>query len=372
MGFLIVYLLIGTLCSLWSGFSLTAHSGYPTWLICCVYAALMGSWFSPILIWHWQHKNISFSRLYNAAAYCSYCLFGFVFLLFAVLLLRDLFWYGAYVLGLSLPSPFAVSSARAVNTITVVAVALCCIYAMFAATKLPQVLHHTYRDERIKRPLRMLVVSDWHINRTISPQKVAERVVFINSLKPDVILMPGDIADDEAEAVRHQFKELKKLRAPEGIFYTVGNHEIYHNPFVWEATFAALGWQVLHNSGAAVEDSGVYVGGVPDSQCFASNVAQAVKNADNEAFRIVLSHQPKIALSIPSGAVDLVISGHTHGGQMIPFNFLTKFGNGGFVAGEYKLPHTTLLLSRGIGYWGPPMRIGAPNDVILINLEPQC
>ena len=201
---------------------------------------------------------------------------------------------------------------------------------------------------------------------------MATNVKLFNKLHPDIILIPGDIADDDSEAIRRQLNELKKLHAPEGIYYTVGNHEIYHNAFVWEAAFAAFGWCVLHNSGVMMKDSGLYVGGVPDSAGFSVSVLQAVKNAEKDAFRIVLSHQPSAVLQAKAGEIDLMVSGHTHGGQIIPFNYLTGFGNAGFVAGEYRLKHAILLVSRGVGYWGPPMRLGAPNDVILIDLEPQC
>lgn len=369
MGFFIVYLLIGFFCGTWSGYSLTAHGGYPTWLVYCVYAAFWGAWFSPIIIWRWQHKNSLPLRVFNAAAYLSHLLFGVAFFLFALLIVRDFLWYDAYIFGLPVPSPFAVSAARISGLITLAIAALCCGYAVYVAARPPRVLRYTYRHPRIKRVLRVLVISDWHINRTIAAHKVAERVALFNALKPDVILMPGDIADDTPQMMKPQLQALKKLSAPLGIYYTLGNHEIYNNAWVWESEFAALGWRVLHNSGVAVEDSGVYISGVPDSASFAVNITQAVKNAAADDYRILLSHQPATALQVQKGQVDLVVAGHTHGGQIFPFNFFTKFGNAGFVAGEYRLNNTTLLLSRGAGYWGPPMRLGAPADVLLINLE---
>ena len=372
MGFLIVYLLTGISCSVLSGCALTVFADYAPWVNWLIYLLQLAAWFAPILIWRLQNSARMSPRTYGVLAQISYFLFGFVFLLFAVLILRDLLWYGAYFLAPRgmVPAPYDVAAARLANWLTLGFLMLLCAYGVYGAFKLPQVLRYTYRDARIKRPLKALVISDWHITRLISPQKEAEKVAFFNALKPDLILMPGDIADDTPEGLGEHLKALKKLQAPSGIYYTVGNHEIYHNAFVWEAAFAGLGWQVLHNSGAAVAESGVYVGGVPDSGGFSVNVAQAVKNAAANMYRIVLSHQPAAVLQVKPAEVDLLVAGHTHGGQIVPFNFLTKFGNAGFVAGEYKLQHTTLLLSRGAGYWGPPMRLGAPSDVLLLNLEP--
>jgi len=91
---------------------------------------------------------------------------------------------------------------------------------------------------------------------------------------------------------------------------------------------------------------------------------------DNE-YRILLSHTPTIIKKVRAGQVDLQVSGHTHGGQIFPFNLFTKWGNSGFLFGEYKVNGVTLLLSRGVGYWGPPMRILAPSDITLITLKPR-
>ena len=370
MGFWIVYLLVGTLCSAIGGYALSINSGYPFWASAGIYGAFLLSWLALPAIWYWQHRNTLPPRLYNFVFHIGYLLFGFAFLLTALLVLRDTLWYAAYIFGLNVPSPFTDSAVRAANTITLALALLCSLYALYAAQKLPRVLHYEYHDARIKQPLKLLVISDWHINRTISPQKVAERVAVFNNLKPGVILMPGDIADDTPEMMREQLKALKKLRAPRGIYYTIGNHEAYNYAPAWEAAFAALGWRVLHNSGTPVEEIGVYIGGVPDASTFGVSVGQALKAATPEQYRILLSHTPTIVAQIRDGAVDLVVAGHTHGGQIFPFNFLTKFGNNGFVAGEYRLNNTLLLVSRGAGYWGPPLRLFAPSDVMMIELRP--
>ncbi len=371
MGFLIVYLSIGSICSFFSGYLLTASANYPARVEIGVYALFLAAWFLPIAVWRWQHRNSLSLRFYNRLAYCSYLLFGMAFLMFALLMLRDFAWYTAYLFGLEVPSPFVSENARVANLITLAVLILGTLYAVHSAEKLPQVRRYAYQDGRIKRPLTLLVISDWHINRTISPQKVAQKVAFLNNLQADIMLLPGDIADDSPESMREQLRCLKKLAAPLGIYYCVGNHEIYHNAFAWEAAFAALGWRVLHNSGVAVEGSGVYICGVPDYAGFRVDIGQAVARAADSDYRILLTHTPVVVGQTAENKADLTVAGHTHGGQVFPFNLLTKFGNAGFVAGEYRLENgTILLLSRGVGYWGPPMRLFAPSDVLLIKLNP--
>ncbi len=370
MGFWIVYLLIGTLCSAIGGYALTANADYPFGVSAGIYGALFAAWLAMPAIWYWQHRSTLPSRTYNFFAYAGYLLFGFAFLLTSLLILRDMAWYAAYIFGFNVPSPFAVEAARAANAITLAITVLGCLYGIYAAQKLPRVLHYEYRDARIKQPLKLLIISDLHINRTVSPQRVAKLAEFFNSLKPDIMLLPGDIADDYVEATRTQIKALQKLSAPLGIYYTIGNHEAYHFAPAWEAAFAALGWRVLHNSGVAAEDSGVYIGGVPDLTVFGANVGQALRAATPEQYRILLSHTPTIMAQMQDGRVDLTVAGHTHGGQIFPFNFLTKLGNSGFVAGEYRLNNAVLLVSRGAGYWGPPLRLFAPSDVIMVELWP--
>lgn len=371
MYFLIFYLITGFTCSTLCGYALMAFAAYPSWVNTAIYIGQLVAWFLPILIWILQNKNILPLRILRISAQISYFLLGFVFLLFAVVMLCDFVWYFAYFLvpkGL-LPAPFEATAARTANLLVLVFLLLMSAYGLYAAHKMPRILRYGYRDARIKRPLKVLVISDWHITRMILPQSVAQRVEYINSLNPDVILMPGDIADDAPDSIKAHLSALRRLRAKEGIYYTLGNHEIYHNPFLWESTFAALGWRVLHNSGAVLSDSGVYIGGVPDTGGFSANVSQSVKNAAKDTYRIVLSHQPSIVAQTKEGEVDLMVSGHTHGGQIAPFNLISKLGNSGFAAGEYRIKNTVLLVSRGIGYWGPPMRLGAPSDVLLINLE---
>ena len=372
MAFWIVYSAIATLCIILTGLPLVGYCDCAEWIKTAVYIFLFIAWFSPILIWNWQIKRNIPLKLYFVIAKIGYFLEGFAFLLMMVLLIRDAVWWFVYYFsnGWLIISPLKDNIVADVNLITVVAVFIVSLYGVYVAEKLPQVSRYVFADERIKKPLKILVAADLHITKMTSVNKVKSWVKFFNELKPDAVLFSGDVADDMVVNIRKQIKELKKIRAPLGIYYVLGNHETYFNPYAWEAEFASQGWLVLHNSGAGIENTGVYVAGLPDDRAFNVNIGQSVQKAKDE-YIILLSHTPNVLKKIENDKIDLMVCGHTHGGQIFPFNLLTKLGNSGMVSGLYEKEYTKVLISRGVGYWGPPMRIGAPSDVILLELEPK-
>lgn len=372
MNFMLAYFTISISCIVITARTLVAYTDCSLWIKTAVYALFCVAWFAPILLWNIQALNLVSVRVYTVLAKIGYFLLGFAFLLVMAILLRDVLWGIVYFIsGKNIPSPNNPAALNTANAVTLLILAACCIYSVFAAEKMPEVVHREYHDTRIKQPLKMLVVSDLHITQMTPVAKVEKWVERFNALQPDVILLSGDIADDSKENIAKQISKLKKLYAPKGIFYVTGNHEVYHNAFEWEAVFAGLGWQVLHNSGVSIENSGVYVAGLPDINGFSVSIAQAVKNAAADEYRVLLSHEPRTALKIAENQVDLQVSGHTHGGQIFPFNWFVKLGNKGFVSGEYDVNNAKLLITRGAGYWGPPMRLLAPSDVMLIEFKPQ-
>lgn len=372
MGFLIAYLIISVSCIAISGRTLIAYTDCAAWVKWLIYVFFIFAWFSPMFVWNIQAKSSMPIWLYIWFAKACYFLFGFAFLLVMVLLLRDFIWVVAYYLsGKNIISPYEASALKYANAYTVAAVLLLSIYAVYAADKMPRVLHYQYTDARIKKPVKILMASDLHITKMTPAEKVAEWVQLFNAQQPDLMLLPGDIGDDRTEDVKPQLKELKKLYAPLGVYYTLGNHETYFDGKSWEAAFASLGFIVLHNSGVSVDNTGLYVAGLPDMHAFSINVKQALRQAKDDEYRIMMSHLPAVSKYMQDGSVDILVSGHTHGGQIFPFNWLTKWGNAGFVFGQYDIGKLIVLVSRGVGYWGPPMRLGAPNDIMLIELKPE-
>lgn len=370
----IVFLLIYALIS-YAGITLTALTfladTHNVWVSIFVYVALIYAWFSPILIWSLQPKTSLSLKLYTIFARSGYFMYGFVFLLTVLIVGYDILWSIVYIFGNDqMRRIFNPENLEYAKYLILSIVLLLSLYAVYSAEKLPKILRFKYSDTRILKPFTMMVISDLHITKMTSMAKIEKWVHLFNQFKPDVMVLPGDIADDTVENIKKHIRCLKKLHAPMGIFYAVGNHETYFDLFMWEAEFASFGWRVLHNSGAEVENTGVYIGGVPNIGQSELQIKQAFRQSSVQNYKILLSHDPVTATYLKKSEVDLQISGHTHGGQIFPFHILTKLGNRGMLAGEYSVNSTKVLISRGVGYWGPPMRLFAPSDVLLINFEP--
>lgn len=369
MKFIITYVLL-TL----AGVTVTANAlaGHLSGgILGAVFAILLLIWLSPILIWNLQTARKIPLSLYTIIAKVGYFALGYAFLLLMFLIVRDVLWELLHFLsGGRIIGPTNFICLNYANIITLIVLLFLCLYGIYAAERKPRILRFAYQDKRISKKQKILLFSDLHITKMTPLGKIRSWVQMFNALRPDIVLVPGDVADDNADDIREKIRELKKLKANSGIFYTIGNHEAYFNAPVWEAEFAALGWIVLHNSGVSVADSGIYIGGIPDYETFAVSVKQALRGAADSEYRILLSHSPAVLKVIDNSGFDLLVAGHTHGGQIFPFNYFTRLGNAGFVAGEYSLGKSKMVITSGAGYWGPPIRLGASSDVVIIELLP--
>ena len=134
--------------------------------------------------------------------------------------------------------------------------------------------------------------------------------------------------------------------------------------------FAKLKFEVLQNSGEQIENTGVYIAGVPDTSAASANYKNALQNA-GDSYKILLAHAPADFKNLAQNSVDIQFSGHTHGGQMVPFQHIAKKVNNGYLSGLYEKDGAKLFVLKGAGYWGPPMRILAEPDIAVLTLEPQ-
>ena len=125
----------------------------------------------------------------------------------------------------------------------------------------------------------------------------------------------------------------------------------------------------LFNGGVHVGNSNIFIAGIPDLTTMYErvNLWRTLNQSKKDDYKILLSHTPIIIDSLSKGLVDMVLSGHTHGGQIFPFHLLVKQANQ-YLAGEYNVSGTYLYVSRGAGTWGPTMRLFAPSDIVIINL----
>lgn len=294
---------------------------------------------------------------------------GLFFLLFSLLLAVDLLTLGGRLGGEHIPT--LRSSAVAVALILAAA-------GTFIATRAP-----TVREVKVSLPglssehdgLSMVLVSDLHLGSLLGARWLEKLTAQISALKPDIIAIAGDLADNDYARVEAMLPQLRQLQAPLGVWAVTGNHDAYAGLKRMHALMRSAGFQVLSDESAEVLP-GLTIAGVDDLSVPRPAMADptdaiphVLENAPPGAL-ILLSHTPTgVELAAQSGA-NLMLSGHTHGGQIWPFNLLvrTRFNH---VGGAYSVGKMTLIVCRGTGTWGPRMRIWRPSEIWRIQLRAQ-
>jgi hypothetical protein len=228
------------------------------------------------------------------------------------------------------------------------------------------------------RAWRVAQLSDVHIGPTLGREWLAGVVDRVNAERPDLVVITGDLVDGSVEALAEHVAPLARLVAPHGVFFVTGNHEYYSGAVDWCAHLTSLGIRVLRNECLAIgEDDGFTLAGVDDwtAHQFARlapghrhDLEGALREAPPDRPVVLLAHQPKSVREAAPRGVDLQLSGHTHGGQLIPFNLLVRFQQPHVAGLERVSDRTQIYVSRGTGYWGPPMRLGAPAEITLLTL----
>ncbi|MFE7723964.1 metallophosphoesterase [Nocardia rhizosphaerihabitans] len=221
--------------------------------------------------------------------------------------------------------------------------------------------------------LRVVVVADIHVGAARGADFTRRVVELVNEQQPDVIVLPGDLLDGAVEHVAADIDPLAGLRSEYGKFVVAGNHEGYVNrPDSWLDYYDRLGLTSLRNSRAAVTvgDASIDIAGVYDFAATdpAPDVAAALAGQEQGRFTVLLAHQPLQGTVASEHGVQLQLSGHTHGGQMWPLMYPVKWING-TVAGHSRVGEMQMFTTRGIGAWGPPVRVGAPPDISVLTLR---
>ena len=226
---------------------------------------------------------------------------------------------------------------------------------------------------------RIVQMCDMHVGGLLGRAFVERVVRTANDLKPDLIAIVGDLVDGTIQQLRPALASLASLRARHGVFFVTGNHEYYSRSGAraWMDELDGMGLRVLRNQrvsiGAGLE--GFDLAGVPDhgSSRFpddgpSEDIAGALAGRDPERAVVLLAHQPVSIHKAASLGVDLQLSGHTHGGQIWPWGALVRLQQP-YIRGLHRIGDSQLYVSCGTGFWGPPMRLGAPAEITEIVLR---
>jgi hypothetical protein len=258
------------------------------------------------------------------------------------------------------------------------AAALTTGYGVAEAKQTPQVKKVPVAIDNLPPELngfRIVQITDIHVNPTFRRSSVEEIVAQVNTLEADIVALTGDLVDGSVDQLGYDVAPLARIRSASGNFFVTGNHEYYSGVVEWVEEVKRLGFtvllnehQVLSRGRAKLLLAGVtdYRGGnyLPSHQ---SDPQKALIGAPEAHVKILLAHQPKSIFAAARAGYDLQISGHTHGGQFFPWNLLIGFAQP-YVYGLHTHESTQIYVSRGTGYWGPPVRVGSPSEITLLEL----
>jgi uncharacterized protein len=310
----------------------------------------------------------------DGAARAGDMLLGVIWVLFTWSLIGNVLRLGLSASGVDQAGRIAAGAALAV---TVVLLA----WGYSEAMRVPRVKEVRITLPRLGRGLdgtRVVLLTDTHYGPIDRAGWSAKVTSVVNELDADIVCHTGDIADGTVERRREQAAPLEAIKARLARVYVTGNHEYFGDAIGWLDHMRHLGWEPLHNQHVVVERGGdrVVLAGIDDATAHHSgqpghraDLEAALSGAEPSLPVLLLAHQPKQIGQAEAAGVDLQISGHTHGGQIWPFNYLVRLDQPAVAGLSQRTDRTQLYTSRGTGFWGPPFRIFAPSEITLITLH---
>jgi predicted MPP superfamily phosphohydrolase len=217
------------------------------------------------------------------------------------------------------------------------------------------------------RGRRAILMSDIHLGHVNGVAFSRRLVAMASALRPDIVFIPGDLFDGTEVDLDHLVTPFKELDARFGTYFTTGNHEEFGGTAEKVLAVARAGIRVMQNEKITVD--GLHIAGVSWGDSLSPMRLQAVLERmqfdPNEA-SILLNHMPSQLPLVERAGVSLQVSGHTHGGQVFPYTWMTRRIFGPFTYGLHRFGTLQVYTSTGAGTWGPPMRVGTHPEIVLI------
>ncbi|MFC1558057.1 metallophosphoesterase [candidate division KSB1 bacterium] len=258
--------------------------------------------------------------------------------------------------------------------ITLVVVAMLTVIAFLQGMHAPVIKDYEVHLAELPDEMNgtvIAVLSDLHLGSLLGEKWLDKRVNQVQALQPDMVVLLGDIFEGRLESHRKLLPILRSISAPLGTYAVLGNHEFYSGTERNISLFNEAGIPVLRDSWVEVKP-GLVLAGVDDASGFRRSGERndSILKATTDlppGIVILLSHQPVNAVKVAKTGVNLMLSGHTHGGQLWPFGYLVKRVYPLF-AGRYEVSGMIVIVSRGTGTWGPRMRLWHPGEIIRLKL----
>jgi predicted MPP superfamily phosphohydrolase len=213
------------------------------------------------------------------------------------------------------------------------------------------------------------LVTDLHLGHISGPGFLSRVISRLRGLQPDMVLISGDMFDGTPVGLDRLVAPWKGYTASRGIFYVTGNHDEFAERSIYLNAVAGTGIRVLNNEKIVVD--GLQLVGVHDSEAGDPEELRTIlcrAQIDRRTPSVLLAHQPRNLRIAEEEGISLQLSGHTHQGQLWPWNLLVRRIFGRFAYGLNKLGHLAMYTSSGAGTWGPPLRVGTKSEIVLIRL----
>jgi hypothetical protein len=240
-----------------------------------------------------------------------------------------------------------------------------------------RVVSRQIHSAKVPRAVRVVAVSDLHLGALTLDSRLEDLVRLVKAQNPDLVLLVGDIVNDHPEALEPQAAMLRGMTPRLGMYGVFGNHERYEGDERSAQVFRWAGAELLRGRAVTLPGTGVQLLGVDDPGRVGSAGAELVRDIralapeiDPASFHILMNHRPQAwrEAARPLG-IEVMLSGHTHRGQLFPFYLVVRLSNR-FMGGWYEEGGALLGVSAGAGFWGPPMRVLAPPDILVLDVLP--
>ncbi len=336
-----------------------------------------------------------YEKMTDPFSWIAYVGLGFISFIITLLLARDIIWLvwsglgKGYILVHDLFSAPSIKSPvdpsrrefllRMSNLVVLGASAAMTTYGIYEARRKPQIVRITVPVNGLDPDLqgfRIVQITDIHAGLTVRQNWIETIVDEVRKLSPDLIAFTGDMADGTVPHLSGDVAPFGTLQAPCGKYFVTGNHEYFTGVMPWIEEIKRLGFDVLINEHRVIRynNSSFVLAGVTDPVAehflpqHKTDLKASIRDVPVAVVRILLAHQPNVLYQANKLGFDLVISGHTHGGQFFPWNFAAAIGQP-YISGLHHYNGTWIYVSKGTGYWGPPVRVSARSEITVITLE---